>query len=59
MKVDALNPQTAARMAGAFETWRRYDAGRQGLIRAELERILAREGCSRDMGEIAGRILAA
>ncbi|MEM6438823.1 MAG: aminopeptidase N [Pseudomonadota bacterium] len=59
MKVDALNPQTAARMAGAFETWRRYDDGRQGLIRAELERILAREGCSKDMGEIAGRILAA
>ncbi|MEO0682192.1 MAG: DUF3458 domain-containing protein, partial [Pseudomonadota bacterium] len=59
LKVDALNPQTAARMAGAFETWRRYDAGRQALIQAELERIVAREGCSKDMGEIAGRILAA
>ncbi|MEM1315396.1 MAG: aminopeptidase N [Pseudomonadota bacterium] len=59
MKVDALNPQTAARMAGAFETWRRYDQGRQALIRAQLERMLARDGCSKDMGEIAGRILTA
>jgi aminopeptidase N len=57
LKLDPLNPQTAARMSTAFETWRRYDAGRQGLIRAQLERILATRGLSRDMGEMAGRML--
>ncbi len=38
-RLDAINPQIAARLAGAFENWRRYDAGRQGLMRAELEAI--------------------
>src|SRR5690606_30404957 len=28
LRLDALNPQTAARMSTAFETWRRYDADR-------------------------------
>ena len=37
-------------------TWRRYDADRQALIRAELDRILATPGLSRDMAEMAGRM---
>lgn len=57
LKLDPLNPQTAARMSSAFETWRRYDVGRQGLVRAELQRILATPGLSRDMTEMAGRML--
>ncbi len=32
-----INPQVAARMAGAFETWKRYDSKRQALMLAELE----------------------
>ena len=39
--LDPMNPQVAARLAGAFESWRRYDAGRQALMRAELEAIHA------------------
>ncbi len=57
LRLDPANPQTAARMSTAFETWRRYDADRQGLIRAELSRILATPGLSRDLGEMAGRML--
>ncbi len=57
IKLDPLNPQTTARMTTAFETWRRYDADRQGLIRAELERIAGTPGLSRDTGEMVGRIL--
>ena len=57
LKLDPLNPQTAARMSSAFETWRRYDADRQGMIRAELARILATPNLSRDMTEMAGRML--
>ncbi|MGI3211407.1 aminopeptidase N [Roseovarius tibetensis] len=55
--LDPLNPQTTARMCTAFETWRRYDAQRQSLIKAELERIRATAGLSRDTGEMVGRIL--
>ncbi|QIE54915.1 aminopeptidase N [Pikeienuella piscinae] len=55
--MDDANPQTAARTAGAFETWRRYGERRQALIRTELERIMAKPGISKDMGEIVGRIL--
>ncbi|MGB8623411.1 MAG: aminopeptidase N [Paracoccaceae bacterium] len=57
IRLDAINPQTAARMSTAFETWARYDADRQALIRAALERIRARDGLSRDMGEMVGRML--
>jgi aminopeptidase N len=56
LKLDPLNPQTAARMSTAFETWRRYDDGRQARARAELDRILATPGLSRDLGEMAGRL---
>ncbi|MCB2117161.1 MAG: DUF3458 domain-containing protein, partial [Rhodobacteraceae bacterium] len=56
LKLDPLNPQTAARMSGAFETWARYDADRQALVRSELDRILATPGLSRDLTEMAGRI---
>ncbi len=57
IRLDALNPQTAARMSTAFETWPRYDADRQAMIKAELARILAAPGLSRDLSEMAGRML--
>jgi aminopeptidase N len=59
IKLDPLNPQTTARLAGLFETWRRYDEGRQSLIRTELERIRDTDGLSKDTGEIVSRILEA
>ncbi len=59
LKLDPLNPQTAARMSTAFETWTRYDADRKAMIVAELDGILATEGLSRDLGEMAGRMRAA
>ena len=57
IKLDPLNPQTTARMCVAFETWRRYDADRQGLIRAELSRIAATPNLSPDTREMVERIL--
>ncbi|GAB4284898.1 MAG: aminopeptidase N [Roseovarius sp.] len=59
IRLDPVNPQTAARMCAAFETWRRYDAARQEMIAAQLDRILATPGLSRDMTEMATRIRAA
>jgi len=55
--LDPLNPQTTARMSAAFQTWKRYDAGRQALIKAQLERILATPDLSPDTTEMVGRIL--
>jgi len=55
--LDSINPQTAARMAAAFETWRRYDASRQLLMRAELEAIVARPGLSTNLYEVATKML--
>ena len=57
IKLDPLNPQTAARMSTAFETWHRYDAPRQSRIKTELARIAATPKLSRDLGEMASRML--
>jgi aminopeptidase N len=57
MRLDPVNPQTTARLTAAFGNWRVFDAGRQGLIRAELERLEALPGLSRDTGEMVGRLL--
>ena len=57
LKLDPRNPQTTARMAGAFETWKIYDEDRQRLIRAQLERIASAPGLSKDTADIVGRML--
>ncbi len=57
IRLDPVNPQTAARMSTAFETWPRYDVGRQALVRGELDRILSQPDLSQDLAEMAGRIL--
>ena len=55
--LDPLNPQVAARLAGAFESWRRYDSERQALMKAELEAIHAMPGISPNLFEITGKML--
>ena len=57
IRLDPLNPQTTARMTTAFETWRRYDADRQAMARAELERIAGTPDLSRNVTEMVGRML--
>ena len=59
IKLDGINPQVAARLVSAFTRWRRYDAARQALMRAELERIAAVKGLSANVFEIASKALAA
>ncbi|QUS35585.1 aminopeptidase N [Falsirhodobacter algicola] len=56
IRLDAANPQTAARMSQAFDSMSRYDADRQAMMAAELERILNAPGLSRDLSEMAGRM---
>ncbi len=56
--LDPKNPQTAAKMIPPLGRWKRFDEGRQALMRAELERILAQRGLSRDVTEQASKSLA-
>ncbi|WP_372841780.1 DUF3458 domain-containing protein, partial [Phaeovulum sp.] len=58
LRLDPLNPQMAARMSTAFETWPRYDAARRTAAQAELARIAAAPKLSRDMGEMVARLAA-
>ncbi|HEY3639190.1 MAG TPA: aminopeptidase N [Rhizomicrobium sp.] len=55
--LDGINGQVAARMAGAFESWRRYDRDRQALMRSELEALLALPNRSANMFEVATKML--
>ena len=59
IRLDAVNPQTTARMCSAFQTWRRYDAGRQALVAEELRRIGSQPDLSRDTREMIERIQSA
>jgi aminopeptidase N len=55
--LNAINPQIAARMVSAFNRWKRYDARRMGLMKAELERIAAIRELSPDVFEIVSSAL--
>ncbi|HEY1612328.1 MAG TPA: aminopeptidase N [Rhizomicrobium sp.] len=55
--LDAINPQVAARMASAFENWRRYDASRQTLMRSELRSCLDAPGRSSNLFEVVSKML--
>jgi aminopeptidase N len=57
IRLNAINPQIAARMASAFNRWRRYDASRQSLMKAALKRIASEPGLSPDVGEIVSNAL--
>ena len=57
IKLDPQNPQTAARICTAFDTWSIYDSSRQEKIRYHLKRILAQKSLSKDTTDIIERIL--
>ncbi len=56
--LDPVNPQTAAKMVPPLGRWRRFDDARQAMMRAALERIVARPGVSKDVYEQASKSLA-
>ncbi len=57
LELDPLNPQIASRLLRGLLRWRRFDPGRQALMRAELERVLGSETLSKDSYEVASRAL--
>ena len=58
LAADRLNPQVAARLLPPLGRWRRFEEQRAALMRAELERIAAAEGLSKDVYEQASKSLA-
>jgi aminopeptidase N len=57
LAVDRINPQSAARLTVPLGRWRRFDTARQVLMCAQLSRIVAAPGVSRDVLEMASRAL--
>ncbi len=58
LELDKLNSQGAARLLGAFKSWRQFDATRQRLMKATLENILNTPDISQDVYEIASKSLS-
>ena len=57
-QIDPLNPALAARLLTPFESWKRFDAGRQAHAKAALERLAALTNLSRNTREMVERTLA-
>ena len=56
--LDPKNPQVAARLLGAFRSWRTLEPRRRTLAEAALRRVAAVEQLSSDVRDIVERSLA-
>ncbi len=57
MEIDGFNPQVASRLTGQFESWRLLEPKRRAHAEQALQRIAGKPGLSRDVSEIAGKIV--
>lgn len=57
LAIDAFNPMLAARLVQALARWRRFEPGRQALMRTQLERLAATQ-LSKDLYEVVSKALA-
>ena len=57
LEMDGRNAQVAARLLGAFRTWRSMEAGRRAHAQAALKRVSAASGLSADVRDIVDRSL--
>ena len=55
IELDDINPQVAARLCAPLGKWAKYDETRADLMKAALDRILAKPDISRDLYEIASK----
>jgi len=58
LALDPKNPQVAARLTGAFRSWRALEAVRRARAEAVLRRVAALPTLSRDVHDIVARTLA-
>jgi aminopeptidase N len=57
LALDRINPQVASRMLSTFRSWRALEPRRRAWAEAELKRVVATPGLSRDVTDIAERSL--
>jgi aminopeptidase N len=57
LQIDSFNPHMAARLLGAFESWRTFEPGRQALARSILRQLAASQ-LSTDSYEIVTKTLS-
>ena len=58
IRLDKINPQVAARLAGVFRNYATLESGRSKLAEAVLRELAKGKGLSRDVYEIVSRMLA-
>ncbi|MGZ3278118.1 MAG: aminopeptidase N [Caulobacteraceae bacterium] len=58
LATDGFNPMTAARMVEPLGAWRRFRPALEVLMKAQLERIAAAPGLSKNVAELVTRALA-
>jgi len=58
IKLDAINPQVAARFARSMDRWRRYAPALQAKMKAALEQVAAQAKLSNDVLEVITKALA-
>lgn len=56
-KLNAINPQIAARLLNPFRSWKQYSEDRQAMMREALEDILSIKNLSPDVFEVAKKSL--
>jgi aminopeptidase N len=58
IKLDAINPQVAARLARSMDRWRRYAPVLQAKMKRALEKVAGRAKLSNDVLEVVTKALA-
>ena len=58
LALDKTNPQVAARLLNAFRSWRAMEPGRRGHAKAAIKNIAQFRGLSRDVYEIASKMIS-
>jgi aminopeptidase N len=58
MRIDPTNAQIAARMVAPLGQWRRFDARRQAMMKAGLQRIADQKDLSTNTYEMVSKSLA-
>ncbi len=58
LELNTINPQIAARMAGVFNHWKKYESGRSQRMKEQVERICKSPNLSVHVYEIVSKALA-
>lgn len=57
VKLDGLNPLVAADTVKPLTAWRKFDPERQGMMKAALEKVMAKPGLSKNVYEVVSKSL--